>query len=119
MNPALLASGLACLAGVAACASPVPVAMAAPPTASASSTELRLLAKLARPSTDAASIEREVSSAAGVPARHLSSTSPQWHALLLRCASAAECDAAVRRLRADAATFEAIQLDERRRPAAP
>jgi hypothetical protein len=119
MNPALLASGLACLAGVAACAAPAPAAPAAAPVAAAGAGELRLLVKLAQPSTDPASIAREASAAAGVPARYLSGTSPQWHALALRCGSAAECDAALGRLRADGATFEAIQLDERRRQAAP
>lgn len=119
MNPVMLASGLACLTAVAACGAPASASMAAAPAAAAGPVELRVLVKLAQPSADATAIARETSTAAGVPARYLSGTSPQWHALALHCASAAECDAAMRRLRADAATFESIQLDERRRPAAP
>jgi hypothetical protein len=114
MNPVLMASALVCLAGVAACAAPdAAVATATPPS------EARLLVKLAHPASDGAAIAREVGASAGVPARYLSSSSAQWHVVVLRCASSAECDAAVQRLRADTARIEAVQPDQRMRPAAP
>jgi hypothetical protein len=111
MSPALVVSGLACLAGVAACAAPEAV--------TASAAETRLLVKLVDPSTDATAIARQAALASGLPVRYLSATSPQWHALALRCGSDAACDAAIGRLRADAARFAAVPRDERKRAAAP
>jgi hypothetical protein len=105
----LAALGLATLAGLAACAAPAD-------TAGPAAGEVRVLVKLARPSDDAAAIVRQASAAAGTPVRYLAATSLQWHALGLRCGSAADCDAALQRLRADAAHFEAVQRDERKRP---
>ena len=93
-----------------ACATPIGDV---PPTA-----ETRVLVKLAQPSTDAIAIARAVEQVARVPARYVASTSPQWHALALRCASN-ECEAALERLRAERATFEAAQRDERRRVVTP
>lgn len=111
MNAVMVALGLAGLGGVAACAAPT-----SPADVPA---ETRILVKLVRPSTNAAVIARAASDAAALPVRYVSSTSAQWHALALRCGSAPECDAALQRLRADAATFEAVQRDERRHVVTP
>jgi hypothetical protein len=54
-----------------------------------------------------------------VPARYVASTSPQWHALALRCSAPRDCEAALGRLRADRALVEAVQGDERRRIVTP
>ena len=105
----LAALGLASLAAIGACAAP---ADAPDPGAG----EMRVLVKLTRPSSDVQAIVRQASAAAGEPVRYLAATSLQWHALALRCGSAAACDAALQRLRADAANFEAAQRDERKRP---
>jgi hypothetical protein len=106
---------------VSACSSPsipveanAPAADAAP--ARAGTADIRLLVKLARPWTDGAAIERRAAAIAGVPVRYLAATSPQWHALALRCAPAPECNRALRRLRADTSTFDAVEFDERRGP---
>ena len=109
MTMNLAALGLASLAGVVACAAPAD-------PAGYEAGEVRVLVKLARASTDAASIARQASAAAGAPARYLAATSTQWHALALRCGSAIACDAALERLRGDTANFEVVQRDERKRP---
>ena len=108
----LAALGLAFLAGVAACA-------ALNETSDPGGVEMRVLVKLTRPSSDAPAIVRQASAAAGEPVRYLAASSTQWHALALHCASAAACDAALQRLRADVANFEAVQRDERKRPSSP
>lgn len=110
MSLKLAALGLASLAGLAACAAPSD-------TADPGAGEMRVLVKLARPSADAQAIVRQATTAAGAPVRYLAATSLQWHALALRCGSVADCDAALQRLRADVANFEAAQRDERKRPA--
>jgi len=81
--------------------------------------ETRVLVKLAHPGADAAAIARAVEQVARVPARYVASTSPQWHALALRCGASSDCDAALERLRAERAVFEAAQRDERRRIVTP
>ncbi len=82
-------------------------------------TELRVLVKLAQPSSDAAAIARLVSGRAGVTARYLGSSSLAWHALLLPCAGTSECDALLQRLRADRVAIEAVERDERKRIVSP
>lgn len=81
--------------------------------------EVRVLVKLARPSSDSAAIARLVSDRAGVTARYLSSVSFTWHALALPCGGASECDALLQRLRTDRAAFEAVERDERKRILTP
>ena len=81
--------------------------------------ETRVLIKLAQPSTDPAAITRAVEQAAGVPARYVASSSAQWHALALRCGAPDACEAALERLRAEPAIFQAAQRDERRRIVTP
>lgn len=111
MNPFGRALSLAALAAISGCATPTGDAAPTP--------ETRVLVKLAQPSTDAAAIERAVEQSARVPARYVASSSAQWHALALRCGTPSECDAALERLRAERAVFEAAQRDERRRIVTP
>lgn len=110
---------MACLAALAACGSaPAPTAR---PVGEAAASEpqgrdpLRLLVKLVQPSTDPDAVARLVATTAGVPARHVSASSAQWHAVLLRCEGKAQCDDAVRRLRAERSAFEAVELDAKMR----
>ena len=108
--PSLLRSASSCLAALAlsGCA----VEPAAPGGMS-------VLVKLAQPSMDAAAIAAQVADAAGRPARYLSASSTAWHAVHVRCTDAADCDAALQRLRADVARFEAAQSDQRKRIVSP
>jgi hypothetical protein len=75
------------------------------------------MVKLTRPSDDKAGIAAEVSRIAGVPAGYASMVSASWHALSLRCSDASACDAAIDRLRQARASFEAVELDGRKRGA--
>ena len=102
MSPALPLVAMAALL-LCACAQPAPAA------------PLRVLVQLTTPSTDAAAIERGVAARAGVPAHYLGASGPGWHVLTLDCDLPVACDAALRRLRDDRATYAAVQLDERRR----
>ena len=92
---------------VAACAAP------------ATEPEFRVLVKLAQASSDGDAIARRAGDVSGVPVRYVAASSPQWHALALRCGDASSCDAALARLRADTRTFESVQRDERRRIVSP
>lgn len=98
-----------------ACALSACAAPAAGPAAGA--VEVRLMVKLARPSEDRTGIAAEVSRVAGVPASYGSAVSASWHALSLRCADRRACDAAIDRLRNARSTFEAVELDGRKRGA--
>ena len=102
MRRALLAPACAALAWLSACAAP------------AHETELRVLVKLAQPSSDTAAITRLVSSRAGVTARYFGSSGLAWHALRLPCDGAADCEAVLQRLRADRGAFEFVERDERK-----
>ena len=104
-----VACGLASLAAVAGCAAPDATAADAP-------VAMRLLVKLAQPSTDAAAIAREAAAAAGVPVRYVAAAGAGWHALALQCASAPQCDGALQRLRSDTSMYVAVERDERKRP---
>jgi hypothetical protein len=77
-------------------------------------TELRVLVKLAQPSSDTAAITRLVSSRAGVTASYFGSSGLAWHALRLPCDGAANCEAVLQRMRADRAAFEIVERDERK-----
>jgi hypothetical protein len=79
--------------------------------------EVRLMVKLTRSSDDGTGIAAEVSRVAGVPASYRSLVSADWHALSLRCADPSACDAAIERLRQARATFEAVELEGRKRGA--
>ena len=93
-----------------ACASPAPAAEPA-------GVEVRLMVKLVRPAQDGAVIAADASRVAGVPAHYRSMVSADWHALSLRCADASACDRAIERLRQEKTTFEAVELDGRKRGA--
>jgi hypothetical protein len=114
MNKTLFATAAASMAWLAACAAPVPGAMAA-----GAGAELRVLVKLAKESADTDAIAARVAAAAGTPARYLAASAPRWHALALSCADAPACEAAFRRLGADTTAFEVVQRDERRRIVSP
>jgi hypothetical protein len=75
---------------------------------------MRVLVQLVHPSEDAAAISAAASRHAEVPVTHAAATSPTWHALTLRCASAADCDAAIARLRGAGTTYTAVEVDGRR-----
>jgi len=108
---AWLALPLAAAVGaLSACAAPAAESAPGP-------VEVRLMVKLARPSDDQAGIAAEVSRVAGVPASYRSLVSANWHALSLRCADPSACDAAIDRLRQARASFEAVELDGRKRGA--
>lgn len=102
MRRTLLAPACAAIAWLCACAAPPP------------ETELRVLIKLAQPSSDTAAITRLVSSRAGVTARYFGSSGVAWHALRMPCDGAADCEAILQRLRADRRAFEIVERDERK-----
>lgn len=114
MRKPLFAAAAISMTWLAACAAPVPTA--APALASA---ELRVLVKLATANADTDAIAAQVSAAAGTNARYLAASSPQWHALALRCADVQSCEAAYLRLSANRAAFEVVQRDERKRIVTP
>ena len=102
---------------LAAATAAVALSACAAPAGAAGPLEVRLMVKLTRPSDDKAAIAAEVGRVAGVPAVYASMVSASWHALRLRCGDASACDAAVDRLREAPASFEAIELDGRKRGA--
>ena len=105
---ALVAAGVALSASLAACAAlPLADPVAQPVV-------VRVLVKLVSPSGDAAAISAEASRRAGVPVTYAAAASVNWHALALRCASAAECDAAIERMRSARATYDAVEIEGRK-----
>ena len=76
--------------------------------------DMRVLVKLVRASDDAAAIGAEATRHAGVPVTYAAATSSSWHALALHCASAAQCEAAIARLRATAAVYQAVEIEGRK-----
>ena len=109
---ALLALPLAAAAAAGALS-----ACAAPSGPASGPVEVRLMVKLIKPSDDKAGIAAEVSRVAGVPAGYQSMVSASWHALILRCSNASACDVAVDKLRQARSSFEAIELEGRKRGA--
>jgi hypothetical protein len=107
---ALPLAAAAAAGALSACAAPA----AAPTT---NPVEVRLMVKLTKPSTDPAGIAAEVGRVAGVPASYRSLVSAEWHALSLRCADPSACDAAIELLRQARASFEAVELEGRKRGA--
>jgi hypothetical protein len=85
---------------------------------SAPAVDVRVLVRLVEPSTDAAAISAAATRHARVPVTYAAATSPSWHALALHCESAAQCDAALVRLRAAASTYSAVEIEGRRQKAA-
>jgi hypothetical protein len=97
---------LALCAGLAACAAAEQAPLA----------EWRVLVKTSQPYTNTTPIVQRAGRASGVPVRYITAASPQWHSLSLACGDESLCAAALQRLQADSAFFEAVQRDERRRP---
>ena len=79
--------------------------------------DVRVLVQLVRPSADAAAISAAASRHAQVPVTYAAAASPAWHALALRCGSAAECEAAIARLRSAVSTYSAVELEGRKQKA--
>ena len=105
----LVAHAGATLAVLAACV--------APGSVGAAPVEARLLVKLVRAEADPAAVATEAARLAGVPVRYGAAAGSAWHALVLQCADAAACEAAIARLRNAPSFFQAVELDARRRPA--
>lgn len=78
----------------------------------------RIIVKLVRGSDDGAAIANEATRVAGVPVDHAAAMSTAWHAIVLRCPSAAACAQAVARLQARSDVYAAVERDERMRPKA-
>ena len=120
MSKTSFATAAVSMTWLAACAAPQPGAVPASALAPASaSAELRVLVKLPAASADTDAIATQVAAAAGTSARYLAASSPQWHALALRCADVLACEAAFRRLSANTAAFEVVQRDERKKIVTP
>lgn len=83
--------------------------------ASALPQERRLLVKLQQPSSDGDAIARHAADVARTPVRYIAATSPEWHALMLRCAGEQDCDDALQRLHADTSSYASVSEDGRRR----
>ncbi|MBX3623206.1 MAG: hypothetical protein KF891_24825 [Rhizobacter sp.] len=81
--------------------------------------EWRVMVKLARPAAAADELVRHAARTSGVAVRYLAASSPELHALGLRCGDEAACREAVQRLKADTAYFLAVERDERRRAHEP
>jgi len=107
---ALPFAAAAAAGALAACAAPTAEPVPGP-------VEVRLMVKLTRPSDDRVGIAAEVGRVAGVPASYRSLVGADWHALSLRCADPSACDAAIERLRKARASFEAVELEGRKRGA--
>jgi len=105
----LVAHAGAALAALAACA--------APGNVGAAPVEARLLVKLVRAEADPAAIAAEATRRAGVPVRYGAAAGEAWHAIVLQCADAAGCEAAIARLRGAASTYQAVERAARRQPA--
>ena len=76
--------------------------------------DLRVLVKLVRASDDAPAIAAAATQQAGVPVTYAAAASSTWHALALHCASAAECESAVERMRQSAALYQAVEIEGRK-----
>jgi hypothetical protein len=72
------------------------------------------MVKLVHGSDDAAAIGAEATRIAGVTVSYAAAASPSWHALALHCMSAAECDAAIARLRAAATVYQTVEIEGRK-----
>lgn len=103
MRAASFAAALAAGA-LSACAAPA-----------AAGVDLRVVVKLTQASKDMTAIAEEATRRAGVPATYVAGVDPIWHALVLHCADAPTCDAAVLRMRQATGVYAAVELDGRKR----
>jgi hypothetical protein len=80
---------------------------------------VRVLVKLANTTlVDASAIRGDAARIAGVRVSYAAAAGSAWHAIVLHCRGAAECDAAVARLRAATGTYLAVEIDGRKSPMA-
>lgn len=80
---------------------------------------LRVLVKLAAPTTDGGAVAAEAARWADVPVRYAAAISPQWHAVNLRCRDDTSCAAAFEKLRRAGGTYLAVERDDRKRAPKP
>jgi hypothetical protein len=73
--------------------------------------ERRLIVGLVEPASSPAQLARRLRHAAGVPVRGVRELAPRQVALVLRCISAARCDAAQARLAAATSWIASVDLD--------
>ena len=78
---------------------------------------MRVVVKLVRPSEDAKAIAEEATRRAGVSASYAAAVSTSMHALVLHCADASACDAAMARLRGASGVYETVEVDGRKQRA--
>jgi hypothetical protein len=106
---AVASGAAACLlgTGLGACAAPAG-------SAGESSVAVRVMVKLARSSEDADAIAAEASRIAGIRVTHAAATSSSWHALAVHCASPAQCDEAIARMRAAGAVYAVVETEGRK-----
>ena len=72
------------------------------------------MVKLARGSEDADAIALEATRIAGIRVTYAAATSPLWHALAVHCASAAQCEEAIGRMRAAATVYAVVESEGRK-----
>lgn len=101
------ALAVAMMSALVACAPDRDLAAGAP-------VDVRILVKLVRASDDAAAIGAEATRHAGVSVTYAAAASPTWHALALHCASAAECETAIERLRLTGTVYQAVEIEGRK-----
>lgn len=80
---------------------------------------LRIVVQLAGPVADPAAVAAAVSASSGLDARYLAAVSADSHVLSLACRDAADCGAALERLRNDRRQFAAVRIDGRKRAISP
>ena len=114
-SPGATAAAVCVVAGaLAACAMPGGAAGEAPLAQTAQPMTQRVLVELARPGDDPTAIAAEAARAAGVPVSYAAAVSPTRHALVVRCETAAQCNAAIGRMRAATAIYQAVEIDGRK-----
>lgn len=89
-------------------------ALAACAAAPAAGGGMRVLVRLAQPSNDPAAIAALAARVSGHEAHYAASAGGDWHALMIRCRGADDCDAALRRLAEDGTDIAAAQRDARK-----
>jgi len=109
MAGGVASAAAACVLGVGLGACVAPAGAAAETSAA-----VRVMVKLAHGSEDADAIAAEATRIAGIRVTHAAATSSSWHALAVHCASAAQCDEAIARMRAAAAVYVVVESEGRK-----
>jgi len=109
MAGAVASAAAACLlgTGLGACAAPAG-------SAGETSAVVRVMVKLAHSSEDVDAIAAEASRITGIRVTHAAATSSSWHALAVHCASPAQCDEAIARMRAAGTVYAVVETDGRK-----